>query len=307
VMVAPNWEAAESSETTAKKAKTDWEENAKATADRKHAAYPFKERKKAEEELDANSAQTEVRFKELRKIEFGTHETLKAFSVAAAGAGGDTSNLLNEKLKQTAQRAKAIFNMDIPVERFKVKFDDSSDAANLLRLALVDRFLSACKEVRDPATKACKIEQIVLVDYYTPKVIELPAEEKAKSKNEEEESTSSKKPTKKNKKDKDEDKPEEIDRLVQVPMKALVRLPEQYVDALLYQLGQPTPTRQDSDDRRGYFCVRGFHVAVNDATAPTNSVELCIAVSALLRESEIKALKITLKKDGEKDREKDPF
>ena len=55
----------------------------------------------------------------------------------------------------------------------------TTDALNLLRLALIDRFLSACKEVKDVSSKECRIEELVAVDYQDPKVIPLPGDEKA--------------------------------------------------------------------------------------------------------------------------------
>ena len=54
-----------------------------------------------------------------------------------------------------------------------------------------------------------------------------------------------------------------------------------------------------------YFCVRGFHVTTPPDAA--NSVEMCVAVSALLRESEVKALGVTWKSDNRVRRDADGY
>lgn len=307
VMISPNWDEAGKSVTAAAEKRLAWETATHADRERKDAkdekrTNDFKPRADAEKELNRSSEQTEIKFKELRRIEFGTRDTLKPYSIAAVGKSGDTKNLLNEKLKQTKDRANSILKVKIEAEKLAARFGDesASDALNLLRLALMDRFLSACKEVKDVNTKESRIEEIVAVDYQEPKPIPVPEDEKAKEKEKDgdDESTENKKPKGKGKdKDKNADKPEGIDRLVQIPMKVLVRAPERYVNQLLYELGLPTPSEQVGEDRRGYFCVRGFHISVSNNTGSTGEklVEMSVGVSALLRESEVKALGIGMK------------
>ncbi|MEI6231579.1 MAG: hypothetical protein WCT04_00900 [Planctomycetota bacterium] len=310
-LVAPSWEQAQAAQEAAQAKRKAWEASTNAEKERKEAKEDkrkneFKIRKEAEADLTRASEVIDVKSKELRKIEFGTKDSLRSFSVASVGKNGDTKNLLNEKLKQTKDRANAIVRVKLEAEKLSVRFgeDTTSDALNLLRLAMVDRFLTACKDVKDPSTKDCKIEEIAGLDYYKPEIIQLPDAEKTKEKtSDEEEVAETKKPKAKGKdkdKEKDADKADEIERLVAIPMKVLVRAPERFMAQLLYELGQPTSGRPDGEDRRGYFCVKGFHVSVSNASASTGEklLEMSVAVSALLRESEIKALGITLKSDG---------
>ncbi len=311
VLVSPNWAEAQKSEETAETKRKAWVESTDALAEKKaaekaHRTNKFLTKAEAEKELDANSAQTELRMKELRKIEFGNHESLKPFSVAAAGAGGDANSLLNTRSKEAIQRLKAIMpkDKDKIADDLFMKSGDASVALSLLRLALIDRFLSACKEVKDVNTKECKIEQLVQVEYYSPILIPVPPPEDEK-KEKEEDDGEMKKPAKHKKGEKDEEKPDETFNLVQIPMKVLVRGPERYINQLLLELAQPTPPHQEGDDKRGYFSIRGFHVTTRE-TLP-NSVELSVAVSALMQEREVKALKVGVKTDMRGGNEKDPF
>ena len=320
VLVSPNWEAAQKNEESAQTKRKAWEASTHAEKERQEAKSDkrpaeFKIRSEAESDLNRASELIEIKSKESRKIEFGTRDTLRPFSINAVGKSGDTGNLLNEKLKQTKDRGSSIVKVKLEAEKLSTRFRDEgfSDALNLLRLAMVDRFLTACKEVKDPNTKDCKIEEIAAVDYFNPQPVPLPddeknAKEKDKNPDDEEGAAETKKPKSK-KKDGDADKPEEIDRLIQIPMKVLVRAPERYITQLLYELGQPTPARQEGEDRRGYFCVKGFHVAVSNSSSSAGEklLEMSVAVSALLRESEVKGVGITWKSDNRVRRDADGY
>jgi len=113
VLIAPNWQVAHDNEETAQTKRKAWEESTNADEERKEAkkanrTNDFKVRKAAEADLNRASEQIEIKSKELRKIEFGTKESLRPFSVAAVGKNGDTHNLLNEKLKQIKKIITAI-------------------------------------------------------------------------------------------------------------------------------------------------------------------------------------------------------
>jgi len=90
-------------------------------------------------------------------------------------------------------------------------------------------------------------------------------------------------------------------------MKALVRAPEKNAGQLLFELEKPTPAQQ-SGENRGYFCVRGFHITAKDAEL--GLVEMAVGISALVRESDVKALGVTLKDPrapGGSQPDKDPY
>ena len=56
---------------------------------------------------------------------------------------------------------------------------------------------------------------------------------------------------------------------------------------LLFELQQP------SDGRRGYFYIRGFHVAVRDSAS--GNLEAVVAVSALLNEKDAAKMELEWK------------
>lgn len=307
VLVSPAKQDARDKQEQALKDKKSWEDytdNAKEHKSAKGRNNEWLARVTAERELKESSAQTEEKFKELGQIEFGTHETLKAFSTAAAGARGDVGEMLNRKIKEASARARIVLkNNSIHDNLFSQNFGEASEPLKLLRLAMIDRFLSVCKDVKDTATGECKISEIKQVDYSPPYAIPAPTEKKEEADELDDEAVAAKK---KKGKEKDTAKADTFDRLVQIPMKVLLRIPaENYTNQLLCELQKPTPLQQSGEDQHGYFCVRGFHIAARDNAA--NAVELCVAVSALLRESEVAALGIKLGKDEGAGKAKDDW
>src|ERR1043165_1450772 len=165
VFVSPLKEDAKNKQEQAANNRKTWEDftdNAKEQKATKGRGNEWVARATAEKELNESSVQTEEKFKELSQIEFGTHQSLKAFSTAAAGAGGDKSNLLTLKTKETTARAKTILNNnELHDNLFSEHFgDNSSLSLNLLRVAMIARFLSVCKDIKDPSTGECKISDI---------------------------------------------------------------------------------------------------------------------------------------------------
>ncbi|HLX62406.1 MAG TPA: hypothetical protein VKX17_14105 [Planctomycetota bacterium] len=304
-LVSPNWAAADSKEKEAGSGKAAWENATKNDKDSKRAAAnknAYTKRTTAEEEIKESSEKLQAKFKEMRRIEFGTAASLKPFSTAAAGKGGDINELLNRTNKDEVKHARTILkNATISEQIFSEHFGEIGGVpTNLLRLALVNRFLNACKQVKDESGE-CKIDQIVSVDYGLPAVIEVPEDAKAEIEKDKDASDDEIDPganaKKKRKKDKDAEKAESIDRLVQVPIKVLLRIPaENYINELLFELQKPTPPGQDGEDARGYFCVRGFHVVTRE-NLPSD-IEACVGMAALIRESELKTMRVPVKDES---------
>lgn len=285
-LVAPKWAEAEANKTAASEHRKDWElymrnDAAKKAAEKAPDASPIEylTQHEAEKKLKENRSKIEIKFSELKKIEFGDHETLKPFSVAAVGKNGDPQNLLNEKTKQAALRANGILKAPISPEIVSGEFENA--AINLLRVAIFEAFMTACRDA--------KVEQIVQVRHFAPAPILVPEEEKT---DEEKPEEPKKKSKYKDDKDKDEEKVAKVDRLIQFPMKVQLRVPERFSNQVLFELEKATPEKR-GDEMRGYFCIRGFHVAVRENVP--NLVEMTVQVSALLRESEVRALRIALK------------
>src|SRR6476619_7390575 len=96
-LVSPNWKDAEEKKAQANQNRETWE---KTTKDDKRAKE-IKARgneyivlANAREELTDAGSKTERKLKEMRQIEFGTHDSLRSFSTAAAGKNGDVNELL---------------------------------------------------------------------------------------------------------------------------------------------------------------------------------------------------------------------
>lgn len=290
-LIKPKWTEAAEKRETAEQRRKDWETYMKNDAARKAADKATEDKKieyltrgEADKKLDDNRKKIEVKFADLKRIEFGTKDSLKAFSVFAAGKGGDTSNLLNEKVKQAILRANGILKAPITPEKISNEFSEVDDSNNLLRVAMFEAFMSAARDA--------KVEQIVQVRHFAPAPILVPEDKITDEDSDEPKSKPKKKGSDKDK-DKEEEKPK-VDRLIQFPMKVLLRVPERFSNQVLFELEKPTPEKQAFDkDPRGYFCIRGFHVTVRENMP--NLIEMTIQVSALLRESEMKALKIQLK------------
>lgn len=294
-LIKPSWVEAEENRTSAEAKRTEWTNYTQNESAKKAAAkfenkpndpqrVEYLARKEADRKLDDNRKKIDVKFADLKKIEFGNRETLKAFSLAAAGKGGDASNLVNEKVKQAILRANGILKVPLTSEKLTAEFGSAAESNNLLRVALFEAFLTACRDA--------KVEQIVQVRHFDPAPILVP--EETKSEDEIAADEAKKKAKFRDNKSKDEEKTAEVDRLIQFPMKVQLRVTERYSNQVLFELEKPTPDAGKlGGDLRGYFCIRGFHIAVRENVP--NLVEMTIQVSALLRESEVKAMSIRLK------------
>ncbi|MFH0938084.1 MAG: hypothetical protein V1899_02210 [Planctomycetota bacterium] len=260
MMVRENWAIANAQLQLAQKKSDQWEKNFKLGEN----LLPKPDAVKA---LNDSNEKLRLQFEDLKKIEFGTSDSLRVFSEAAAGSD-DPKNYFRKLFTQTKTKAKdsAIFLPD-DLGFTEKNLSDEKVSMNLLRLALVDRFLLACKDAGIP--------RILRIHYETPRFIPWPWT----SEETETEVAISKKKSVTN--------IEVTDKLIQFPMRVLISAPETSVTQLLYEIQRAT------DAAHGYFCVRGFHVVTR--AQGTGQVEASLALSALLNEKIVTKLTIPVK------------
>jgi len=205
----------------------------------------------------------------------GSLDQLQKYTEAAAGTGDHNNyfTTLQKQMRDTAKNANITVPPDLGFSE-KILSDDPV-ALNLLRLAITDRLLTACKDAGVP--------QIVQMRFEPGRMIPWPFEEEAQAD-----------PKKKPGKDsKDNAQPKiPVDRLVQFPIRILISAPERNLSQFLFELQRP------SDNTHGYFVIRGFHVSVR--TAGSGRVESAVALAALLNEKTLSSMGISIK--GPEDR-----
>ncbi|HYG75382.1 MAG TPA: hypothetical protein VEK08_10305 [Planctomycetota bacterium] len=272
--VRDNWAKAESAGKAAEEASIAWEKNFR-------PGDNLMPKPDAEKVLEDNNRLLKVGLTTLQGIEFGTKDTLQPYSEAAAGSG-DRKNYLMTKQTNILSRAKTM-NIIAPSELgLTEKISEDPVALNLLRVAIIDSFLSSCN--------VAKVHRLLRIQHFAPKILPLEGVELA-------EETKEKKPAKADqKKDKeDEGSPgQRSDRLVQFPVKVQLVAPEPALSRVLYEMQKP------SDRTRGYLCLRGFHVAVRQAGSGT--IEAVIAFTALLNEKLVRELGIPVKEEEQQNR-----
>lgn len=274
-LISGNWATAAAQNQSADDERAKWAENFTPGPN-------LMPRKQAGDELLANQKAIGDNLKTLKQIEFGTLESLRAFSLLAAGTE-DEKSFLSKKRNNLIQRAKG---MNIPILQDDLtmgaegKVEKDPVSVNLLRVAMVEHFLTACQRAG--------VAQIRKVEFNPPRLLkgqedEAEAESGKGSHNE-------KSKAKESEKDKTAAAP--ADKLVQYHMRVTVLAPERAFGKLLFELQKP------SDSSRGYLCLRGFQVAVRDSGS--GRMEAALAVSALLTEKVLQDLKVPFKADDEK-------
>ena len=267
MMVQQRWTEAADLQREAEAKQTEWKKNFQ-----KGIPKPD-----AEKQIADYNDTLKKSFDELKKIEFGTPEVLKAYSVAAAKSG-DPKNYLDTLRKQTVIRAGDSPTLVLKSDRKDVGVidilegqsdKDSIDVpTELIRLAMVDRFMTVCKESSVPIIKRFQHRPISI----------LPRPDEGKDDEKDTPKDNSKK------KGVAEDAP---DRLVQMPMTVVCAAPERVVGTLLYNL------QKRSDNTHGYFCIRSFQVLVKDTSSGT--VDIALTLCGLLNEKYVRSeLKIPL-------------
>lgn len=237
----------------------------------------------AEKALNESNSKLQAHLDNLRKIEFGTLDSLRVFSVAAAGSN-DPKNYLTASITQMKTRAKDSLNISVPVDLgINEKTAEDPVPLNLFRLAMVERLLTSCKE--------SGVIAVSRITYETPKRIEQPETEEETAEDKEKD----KDPRKHKKDERDEEKKPEKDPgelLVQFPMRVVVAAPERAFAQLLFEMQKP------SDTTHGYFCLRGFSVWVRDSN--TGLIEASMYVTALLNLKTAQKLGIPVKEPDDR-------
>ena len=243
----------------------------------KSASEKWSARPDAEKALKESNVKLAQQFTELRKMELGSADQLHAFSEAAAGSG-DHKSYMNKLLIQLAAKAKE-FGVAVPSDMgFNEKVLEDPVSLNLLRMAILDRLLAACKEAAVPQLASIRFEQ--------PRPI---ANDDGSDSGQPD---PRRRPAKNSKDAKDAPPEPSADKLVQFPLRILISVPERNMGQLLCELQRP------SDNTHGFFMIRGFHVAVR--TADTGRFDASLALSALLNEKTLATLGVQVKAPDER-------
>ncbi|HEY3321145.1 MAG TPA: hypothetical protein VGP72_11815 [Planctomycetota bacterium] len=240
-----------------------WEKNFKSGA----GLLP---RPAAEKAIQDSNLELKKKEDQLKNILFGTPDSLRSYTESAAGAG-DKRMYLIKRRGDIFEHGKAIIaQSDLGIVE---KVAEDPIPLNLLRLAMVDTLITDCLAVNRTMIRR--------IQYNQPRFLRR-GDEDAEAPVETERKPATKK---------DAAKVDSTERLVQIPMKVLITLPEAGIEKLLYEIQKP------SNPVRGYLCLRGYHVAVR--SAGSGIVDLVIGVSALLNEGFIRDLKIPVKTEDD--------
>lgn len=237
-------------------------------------------KKDAENEIELSNAKLKQNLGVLQHLEFGTPDTLRTFQEAAAGSGDKKSYFIQQRTL-VEQKATTQWHLKVPPDLDMVSRADDPVSLNLMRLALVDKFLLSCQEAN--------IQRVTKIKYDTPTVIEPPeikADPNSKDKDAKEAKYDPKTDASK-KGGKPAPAPEAQDKLIQFPIRVTVIGPERAVAQLLFEVQKQTV------HIHGYFCINSVRVEINDAA--TGTVRGTLALSGLLSEKQANDMQIKLK------------
>jgi hypothetical protein len=240
----------------------------------------------AEDAIKDSNAKLTFNLDQLRKIEFGNTETLKAYSEAAAGSGDKKSFFISLR-SQVEQKSNTQWYIKVPPDLDLVSRAEDPVSLNLVRLAIVDHFLADCQ--------VSNIQRVSKIKYETPTVIQPP--ERSDNAKEAKFDPKDEAPKKGAKAEAAAPAPEAQDKLVQFPVRFTVIGPERAVAQLLFEVQKP-----QMDQAHGYFCLHSVKVEINDAA--TGTVRATLGVSALLSEKVVNDLQIKLKSANNDDEHK---
>jgi hypothetical protein len=277
------WTAADDARTETKAAKDAWDELYKAKDD-------MVPKPDAEKAIDESNRKIRDNMVLLRTIEFGNEMLLKTYTESTAGSE-DHKNYVIKLRKTLVDRTQSMgIKVTPPDLGFVSKNADEPVSVNLIRLAMMDRFLTNCADA-GLNNKA----RVTKISYGNPSAIALPesaADARTDASFSEEAPRAGKKgaaaPA---------EKPVASDRLVQFPLIISLELPEPAVGQLLYEIQKPT-----SDGLHSYFSLRGIRIVVHDNSISTGLVEAELIVSALLNEEICTKLAIQWQRKDKDDR-----
>jgi hypothetical protein len=268
-MIQPNWVLMKTHLSATDENRLKWEKLYK--VDGKLLPLP-----EAEKAIKESNAVMLNKLDELKKIEFGTEESLRSYSIKAAGSAGDYKNYFDAEKTRLRLRAKDAV-VELPPELgIDATASDDPVPLNLFRLAMVDRLLVVCKD--------SGVNQVTRLSHGMPSRI-ASKEPVSESADDERDPKNGKNKTEK------AVTATEADVLVRFPMRVVLSAPERVFAQFLYDVQRPR------DSTHGYFCIRGFHVYVRDAN--TGMVEASILFQGLLNQKTATKLGITLEKEVE--------
>ena len=239
----------------------------------------------AESAIADSNSKLQENLVQLKKIEFGTTQSLATYSEAAAGTG-DKNNYFQSLRRTLGEKVEKTYNIKVPTELDLVARSDDPVSLNLMRLAMLDRFFLSCRDAN--------IQRVLKITYDPATAIPIP-EMPADPKNPKDVSFTHRDdaPPKKNSKTDAAPPPAAgFDKLVQFPIHVTVVGPERTVAQLLYEVQKPSV-----DNVHSYFCLNSVKVEINDTA--TGTVKATLGVSALLNEDTVNKLQIRLKTSDE--------
>jgi len=253
------------------------------------------EKAKAELELDESNRKLKENFTQLKTIEFGNETLLKNYTESAAGSE-DHKNYFIKLRKNIMDKAQGIIKVMPPELGFVSRNLDEPVSLNLMRLAMMDRFLTACTEA-----SLNNKSRILKISYGVPLAIELP-ESAGDDKSGERSSVSySDDPPRPAKKDalSAAEKSVQPARLIQFPIQITIEAPERVVAQMLFEVQRPT------DAIHGYFCLHGMRIVVQNNSVSTGMVEAEFILSALMNDELVGKMAIQWQKKDKEDGRRD--
>lgn len=225
----------------------------------------------AERQIEESNRKLKNNLAQLRNMEFGTESLLKTYTESTAGAEDHKNYVIKLRTNLVGRAREMGVKMTPPELGFVSKNADEPPSLNLIRLAMMDRFLSACGE----AALANKV-RIVKIAYGNPSAIALP---ETADKSGDKSDINYDDPPKAGKKGAAA-APEKaaLDRLIQFPLQITIDAPEPNIGQLLFEVQRPT------DLTHSYFCLRGMRIIVHENSLSSGTVQAEFALSALLNE-----------------------
>lgn len=285
--VAPAWSAAETERTAAEAARKKWRKYYRKDRDGKTRPLP-----QARAALKRNDEALKREKTTAAEIFFADEKQLQKYSRAAAGEG-DPNNYFDRLRRRTTEQIVKQYGLTVDPKWNDLGFRgnvlgtdevESKVELNLLRLAMADR---AAEAARRAASDSAVPAQFFGFLYGKPRAAKFPRDEDEAAAAEAAGSYPA--DTQKEKR-----KPP-AERIIEVPMRLRVRMPEKNFVRFLYELQRPPKNPDDW----GFLTVRGFQIVTREKYRAAGVIEGSVRVCALLPESLFRGkLRIPLKEPG---------
>ena len=203
--------------------------------------------------LDDEARALKEMLAELKTVQAGDLGSYKLTLVGDRDPNLYFARLRRELIEKVRKESRVLLGTNVATDLgFGDKATSDPVALNLVRLFALDRFFDAAK--------AADVEEVMTLQFPDPAVMEQP-------------------------------EGLEIEKLVQVPIIARLRLTESSFGPLLYHL-EPNPKHKDVDR---YFCIRAFEAAVRDDKSGV--LEVSVNLGTLLTGAQLKEQGIVVKDD----------